>query len=36
MDLAPNPMPDFTAEEAFLLWGALINTFGWNKEQAIC
>jgi len=35
MDPDPNPMPDFVAEEAFLLRGALIDAFGWNKEQAI-
>ena len=35
MDPDPQPMPDFAAEEAFMLREGLMLAFGWNKEQAI-
>jgi hypothetical protein len=35
MDPEPNLMSDFAAEEAFLLWEALMLAFGWNEDQAI-
>ena len=35
MEQEPNPMPDFAAEEAFLLREGLMGAFGWNEEQAV-
>ena len=35
MDPAQDPMPDFTAEDTFLLCDALMATFGWDKACAI-
>ena len=35
MDAVQQPMPDFTAEDTFLLREGLMLAFGWDEERAI-